>query len=347
MKTPFDRKLHGSEAANGVSRVARNAMLLLLFCGALSLSGCIGLTSANPAASAKKTPAAGSLSVAPGSINFGSVAVGATVSQSITISNPGGAPVSLSQASTAASGFTVSGASVPVSIGAGQRATLNVVFSPKSTGAVAGTLSLVSNASNAPSTVSLNGTGVTASALLNASASSLSFGAVTTGTSKSLGITLTNAGNSKVTISSVKLAGTQISATGVSGGLILSPGQNATLDVTFSPAAVATLAGSVTVVSNASNSPAVISLSGTASAASVSHSVTMGWNADASAAAYNVYRSTASGGPFTNLTPARVAATQYVDSGVQGGKTYYYEVTAVTSAGVESAPSSQVSATIP
>ncbi|MGH9563496.1 MAG: choice-of-anchor D domain-containing protein [Terracidiphilus sp.] len=347
MRTPSYRKWHGSAPARGTVSVARNAMLFLFFCGALSLSGCIGLTSANPTASSQKTPAAGSLDVTPGSINFGSVAIGAVVSQSVTVSNKGGTPVSVTQASTAASGFTISSANLPLSVGAGQQATLNVSFSPKSTGAVGGTLSLVSNASSSPSAVSLSGTGVTPSALLNASASSLSFGSVSTGAAKTLGVTLTNAGNSKVTISSVKLTGAQFAASGVSGGVILSPGQNVTLDVTFSPAAAGTLTGSVTVASNATNSPAVISFSGTASAAQVSHSVTLGWNADASAAAYNVYRSSASGGPFTNLTPARVAATQYADSAVQAGQTYYYKVTAVTSAGVESAPSSPVSAAVP
>jgi fibronectin type 3 domain-containing protein len=41
------------------------------------------------------------------------------------------------------------------------------------------------------------------------------------------------------------------------------------------------------------------------------------------------------------------ATTSYTDSAVQNGQTYYYVVTAVDSAGVESAYSNQTQASIP
>ena len=52
-------------------------------------------------------------------------------------------------------------------------------------------------------------------------------------------------------------------------------------------------------------------------------------------------------GPYTLLNPSVVTATQYVDSSVSAGQTYYYVVTAVASGDVQSADSNQVSATIP
>ena len=61
--------------------------------------------------------------------------------------------------------------------------------------------------------------------------------------------------------------------------------------------------------------------------------------------AYNVYRGNASSGPFTKV--ANVSGTSFTDTGVQAGATYYYEVTAVDNANVESAPTSPVSATVP
>jgi len=80
----------------------------------------------------------------------------------------------------------------------------------------------------------------------------------------------------------------------------------------------------------------------------VSHSVTLTWTASTSTVSgYNVYRSTVSGGPYTKLNSTLVAATTYTDTTVQSGQTYFYVATAVDSSAVESADSTEVSATIP
>jgi fibronectin type 3 domain-containing protein len=47
------------------------------------------------------------------------------------------------------------------------------------------------------------------------------------------------------------------------------------------------------------------------------------------------------------LTSTPVAALTYVDSAVQAAQTYFYVVTSVDSSGVESAYSTEVSATVP
>jgi len=80
----------------------------------------------------------------------------------------------------------------------------------------------------------------------------------------------------------------------------------------------------------------------------VFHSVSLEWTASASAViGYNVYRGTASGGPYMLINPSLVTMTQYQDSSVESGQTYYYVVTAVDSSDVESVYSNQTSATIP
>jgi hypothetical protein len=98
--------------------------------------------------------------------------------------------------------------------------------------------------------------------LLGANPTSLRFGNVNTGSSSILAVTLTNSGNSDVTISNVSISGAGFNPSGVSAGAILTPGQTSTLNVTFAPAAMGSVAGNVTVTSNAQNSPAIISLSG-------------------------------------------------------------------------------------
>jgi hypothetical protein len=324
------------------------ATLTLLLSAILSMSGCTGLTGAPKVTSGHDTTsAAATISVAPGSISFGSVALGSTASQSVTISNGGGSSLTVTQASTTAAGVTITGVSLPLTIAAGSQATFNVVFSPKAAGALSGNVSVMSDAGSTPSTVSLSGIGTAASATLTTSASSLSFGNVTVGGSSVLGVTLTNAGNSNVTVSAVNVSGATFTMSGVSAGMILAPGQSATLDARFSPLAAGNLAGSVTVVSNATNSPATISLAGNGTQTG-SNSVQLSWTASTSTVAgYNVYRSEVSGGPYSKLDSSVVATDSYTDSTVQAGLTYYYVVTSVSTAGVESANSAQVTAIVP
>jgi len=81
----------------------------------------------------------------------------------------------------------------------------------------------------------------------------------------------------------------------------------------------------------------------------ISHSVTLTWIASTSlnVTGYNVYRGTQSGGPYTKLTATPVAGTNYTDSAVQAGQTYYYVATAVDSNNNESDYSDPASAAVP
>jgi hypothetical protein len=183
--------------------------------------------------------------------------------------------------------------------------------------------------------------------LLTASPSRLAFGSVKVGVNSSLQTTLSNSGNASITISNVSISGPGFGATGLFTGQVLAPGQSASLKVSFTPAANASVTGSVSITTNAANSPMAISLSGTGVPA-LSHEVTLSWVASTSPAiGYNVYRATASGGPFIRLTSIPIAATSHIDSSVQSGRTYYYRVTSVNSNHVESGYSNESSAVIP
>jgi HYDIN/CFA65/VesB family protein/Ig-like domain-containing protein/uncharacterized protein DUF1573 len=201
----------------------------------------------------------------------------------------------------------------------------------------------VSNVTSNAATLTVNA----ATLVLNASKTSLSFSSVNIGGNSILPVTFTNGGNSSVTISNVSISGAGYSAGGVQSGQIVTPGQTATLNVIFAPAGTGLIPGSVTVISNATNSPISVSLSGTGVQA-VTHSVTLTWTASTSTVSgYNVFRSTVSGGPYTKLTSTPIAATTDVDTSVQAGQTYYFVVTSVNSSSVESADSSEVSAIVP
>jgi fibronectin type 3 domain-containing protein len=77
--------------------------------------------------------------------------------------------------------------------------------------------------------------------------------------------------------------------------------------------------------------------------------VSLSWTASVSPGitGYNVYQGTVSGGPYAKLTSAPIPASQYTDTTVQSGNTYFYVVTSVNSSGEESPFSNQTAATIP
>ncbi len=324
---------------------------VFLFLSVVSISGCVGVTGAPKTSSLQPTTSSvASISVAPASINFGSVPLGGTASQSVTVSNEGTSNLTITQASASAAGVTITGVTLPLVIDAGKQSTFNVVFTPKAAGTLASEVFIMSNFSATPHTVSLSGIGMASTAALSASVPALNFGSIVVGKSSALTVKLTNVGNSNVTISKVTVSGATYTATGVSAGLILSPGQSATLDSTFSPLGAGSFSGSVTIASSATNSPSTITLSGSSAAQSqvVSHSVALSWTPSTSTVVgYNVYRSAVSGGPYSKLDSSAVATDGFTDLAVQAGQTYFYVVKSVTDTGVESADSNQVSATVP
>jgi hypothetical protein len=180
---------------------------------------------------------------------------------------------------------------------------------------------------------------------LTPSATSLSFGNVIVSNNSVLGVNFTNSGSVNITVSSVTISGAGYTSSGISNGQIITPGQVVTLNLTFAPAATGSIPGNVTLTSNASNSPTSIGLSGSAVLA---HTATLSWTASTSTVVgYNLYRGTVSGGPYVLVSSSVVAGTQYVDSSVLAGQTYYYVATAVASGNVESTYSNQVTAPVP
>jgi Abnormal spindle-like microcephaly-assoc'd, ASPM-SPD-2-Hydin len=275
------------------------------------------------------------------------VTIGSPNSQTIQISNSGTAVLTVTQVSVSGSGFLTSSLALPLSINPGAASTFNVQFGPQSAGSVTGSVSLVSNAPNSPSTVSLSGTGIASVATISLSATSLNFGSVTTGTSAQQSVTITNTGNADVTISQINIGGTGYTLTGGGSPVTLTPNQTMTITVHFSPTSAGTDSGSVSIVSNAVGSPLTIPLSGIATAP-VTHSVALNWTASTSTVSgYNVYRSTTSGSGYTKVNPSLVGGVSYSDTSVANGTTYYYVTTAVDGSGNESSYSNEAQAIIP
>lgn len=286
----------------------------------------------------------------PTSHAFGSVTVGQSSTLSGTIANTSSSgSVTISAATVSGTGFSVIGLSLPVTLGAGQSANYTAKFAPTSTGTKSGSIGFVSDAANSPVAVTLSGAGTSAPVgTVSANPASIAFGSVAAGSSITRSLTLTNSGSADVSISSAGVTGSAYSISGLTTPKTLAPGQAVTFSVKFAPTSAVSSSGTVTLNSNASNSSLAIPLSGTGTTTTTPRSVDITWTVSTSTVAgYNVYRATASGGPYTKLTSSPVTGTLYTNTNVTSGTTYYYVVTSVTSGGVESAYSNQATVLVP
>jgi len=317
-------------AASGSISISSNAGSTPL---TVSLTG-TGVTASAPA-----------ISVTPTAVSFGNLTVKTSASQTVKLSNTGTADLAISQATLAGTGFSMSGLTAPLTLTAGTSTNFTVSFQPLTTGAASGSLSISSNASPSPLTISLTGTGVAATVILTPSVTTLAFGSVTVNATAAQNVQLANKGNAQVNISSVVATGAGFSSTGGSN-VTLEPNQSVTVVVSFDPQTQGTFSGTLSIASNAS--PLTIPLSGTGAAA-VQHSITIAWDPSTSSgvAGYFVYRSTSSSGSFTKVGSTNNSTTTFTDTTVQGGQTYFYEVASVDSNNVESNFDGPVQATTP
>jgi fibronectin type 3 domain-containing protein len=196
--------------------------------------------------------------------------------------------------------------------------------------------------------INISGTGISATRTITATPTSLNFGSEAVGKSYLLTVSLKNTGNSGVTVSGISASNTDFTTSGGVTGTTLAAGQSATLDVSFDPKTATAQSGTVKISSNATNSPLTIVVGGTG-VSGTAHSVALSWGASSSSGivGYYLYRSTTAGSGFARLQASPLTGLKYMDGSVQSGKTYYYEVKAVNSAGVESASAPEVTAVIP
>jgi hypothetical protein len=156
------------------------------------------------------------------------------------------------------------------------------------------------------------------------------------------------ASNASVTVSSAAWNGQGYSLSGITFPTTVPAGQSVAFTVTFAPQTAGSSPGGVSFDSNASDSPAAETLTGSGMQPAT-HTVNLSWDSSASqVTGYNVYRGTQNGGPYlTKLTSTPQAGTNYTDATVQSGLTYFYVSTSVDSKSVESSYSNQATAVIP
>jgi hypothetical protein len=259
-------------------------------------------------------PASG-VTASPSALSFGSVVTGTTsAAQTVTVSNPTGSAAAVS--SIAATGDFSQTNTCGSSIAANGSCTVSVKFAPTATGARTGTLTV--NAGGVTSTVSLTGTGTAPGPVLNAAPASLSFAGTDVGSSSAAqAVTVTNSGTSAASVSGVSVTGDFSQTNNCSS---VATGSSCTVNVTFKPTASGTRTGTLTVTSNANNSPATVSLTGSGIGATTNLALGATMTASGSAQSY-VPSNTNDGNTSTYWESTNNAFPQWLEADLGSAQT--------------------------
>jgi hypothetical protein len=226
-------------------------LALLTGCGSMALSVTPGAPTSAPI-----------LSLSTTTLTFVPTVINASNTLQVTVGNTGNATLNITGVSASGNYFSSSVGSCG-SIAAGSSCVLSVIFTPTGVGSFTGTLSLTDNSVGSPHTVSLSGSGVIAIVPLGSlTPATLSFGNVVVNSAGvTLNATLTSSGSGPLTITSVT-ASTNFTASSSCVSPLAAP-STCTIAITFVPTLKQAYTGTLTVSTNAANSPMTVALSGT------------------------------------------------------------------------------------
>jgi hypothetical protein len=202
------------------------------------------------------------LNLSASSLKFDDQGVNTTSAvKTVTVTNFGTGPATITSIGVSGTNFKQTH-NCGNSIAVGASCTVSVSFTPKSAGDLTSVLTIASNALNTPNTVNLSGKGTT-SAALSLSVSELVFESqiVNAPAATSKNVTITNNGSAAATISAITVSSSHFRQTNTCG-TSLAAGRSCVITVTFAPTQVGEHTGTLTITSNASNSPHRVSLVG-------------------------------------------------------------------------------------
>jgi hypothetical protein len=205
------------------------------------------------------------LTLAPPSLSFTPQQVG-TLSgvQPEAVTNTGSIPVlinSVALAGTNAADFSQNH-TCGSSLAAGANCVINVSVTPSQMGPRSAAITITDSTVGSPHSVALSGVGLTSGPNATLSATSLTLPLTTVGTtSPARSIRLTNYGTTALSITGI--AATADFGESDNCGSSLASAASCTINVTFTPPAVGTVTGTLSVNDNAPGNPQTVSLSGT------------------------------------------------------------------------------------
>jgi len=211
------------------------------------------------------------VSVSPATLGFGSEAVGGSTSaQVITLTNTSALTLTITKIAIGGTNATAFGqtSTCGATLSAGDNCTVSLSFVPQKPGSASASLTFADNAATSPQSVKLAGTGT--GPLVSLSPAGITFANQALNTASTTHVvTLTNAGNAVLDISSIALTGPGASAfkETTTCGSTLNAGAKCTVSLTFSPVAAGKSTAALALTDSGPLSPQSLSLIGTGVAA--------------------------------------------------------------------------------
>lgn len=191
-----------------------------------------------------------------GTLTYGSVQTGTTLSKALTITNSGNATLTVTDV-TVPSGYTPDWTSGTIAAGASQ--VVNITFAPVAATSYNGTVTVSSDATSGTNTRAITGAGISAATMIIGLTGNMAFGNVLIDSSVVRVLTIANTGSATLTVTSITLP------TGFSGTFsgAIAPGATQDVNITFSPLAAQAYGGTITVASDKTSGTNTHAISGT------------------------------------------------------------------------------------
>ena len=213
------------------------------------------------------------ISVAPQSLDFGTVASGQTKDLKFTVSNSGPGALTVNSASSNNPRFSTAAVTFPVTIAPGAQQDITLRFAPTAAGALSATLTVASDdPTHVTVTVALTGTGAGGPAQapsIDISPATLDFGSVAVNQTKDLSVTVRNSGNAALSVTSIAFDNAAYTLVSPSGSFQVAAGASQVLTVRFAPKSAATVSAKMSLTSNdPTKATSTVSLTGTGTSSS-------------------------------------------------------------------------------
>lgn len=224
------------------------------------------------------------LGYSPSPLAFGQLVTGANKTMAVSVLNTGG-QVETVRSVTGPTGM-FSASDLPAAgtqILSQNMLSIPITYTPTSSGTHTGTLSITTD--NGTYSVTVNGSAISGAGELTITPTSMNYGSVAVGTSRTLSFNVANTGNAPLTITLAKAPVSAFTAAvPLAEGLILGPGSSVRQDVTFTPSATGTVTDQYQINSDDGLGIIRVQLTGTGIVGNTLSAPPEGWTLNGSAA---------------------------------------------------------------
>lgn len=197
-------------------------------------------------------PGAPSVGFSSNPLAFGAVPIGTTTSQSVTVTNTGTAPLTISQINAGGDYSAPTDDCVGTEIASGGTCSITVDFTPSFGGTDNGSIQLVDNTATSPDALPVTGSGAVAG--ITFSPSPFDLGPVSAGSSTTGMLTVSNPGSAALNITGGSITGPNATDFGIAGpGTCtgpIAPGGSCQLQVSYAPSGPGTQTATLTITDN-------------------------------------------------------------------------------------------------